>query len=169
MIWRASLKNLGQDSTRSASTRTQLRAEGFGDSLHFREREAPPTLEHAHHAGLGHGLQQKLQALRVQLGGKHVDAGHVATGTGEAGDDSRLDQAARPPKRHDDRDRIRRLPRRENCRRTDGDDDIHFGMDELGGKSWKTIKIIFGGTGFERDRLPLDVAQGAQCLAERSA
>jgi hypothetical protein len=76
----------------------KLDAEDFGDSLHFRECEARCSrIEHAHLPRFGYGLQQKLQSLRVQLGGKQVDAGHVATGTGETGNDSGLDQPALPP------------------------------------------------------------------------
>jgi len=75
-----------------------------------------------------------------------VSPGHIATGVCDVGNDSRLDQTARPPKRHDDRDGVRRLPRRKNCRRTDGDDDGHLGIDQFAGEPLKLIEIVIGCT-----------------------
>ena len=73
------------------------------------------------------------------------DAGDIAAGMGEVGDDSRADRRAAFPKRHDDRDGVRRLPRCEDGKRTDGDDDVNIRMHQFGGKSRKLIDVVIGG------------------------
>ena len=121
--------------TPSNRDNVKLDADGAGDTLHFRKGEARPRIEHTDFPGFGHGFQQKLQSFRVQFGSKHVNARNVTAGMGEVGDNPRFDQATRPPKCHDDRDGVRRLSRCANCRRTDCDDNVHFGTNQLGGKA----------------------------------
>jgi hypothetical protein len=117
---------------------------------------------------LGTAWKEKLEPLAVQLRGEHVDTGHVAPGPGKTGHDSRLDQAASSPERHNDRDRVRCLLRRLNGGRADGGDDVDLQTGQFGGQPGQPPKIVFGRTFFISDRLPLDVAQRAHGLSERA-
>src|SRR5262249_12331187 len=108
---------------------------------------------------------QQLEPLGRQFGGDVAEAGEVAAGPGETGDQARPDRVADAGE--DDRDCRGCAFRRERRNLPWGHDHVDLATDEVSGQCRQPIIVTLRPAVFDRQALSLDVADLTQSLVER--
>ena len=108
---------------------------------------------------------QQPQALLRQFRGEDVDTGRIAVGTGEAGDEPRLDGIAGAVEHDGDRC-SRSLDRSSGRFAADRDDDGDLAANEIGGQRGYSLVLALGPAVLDRDIVALDEAGFLETFAE---
>ena len=121
--------------------------------------------QHRHPRPSGEDVAVQLQAFGADLRVHERDAGDVAAGPGQAGDESVADGISR--QRHHDRSRWSGAHGRAGGCRHVGHDDVALELDEPGGQTGQLVRGLSGIAPVDDDVLAFDVAELAQSLPER--
>jgi hypothetical protein len=108
-------------------------------------------------------FQECLDRSCANLNPLSGDAGDVAAGLGEAGDEP---GGHRVTGNHDDGHGLGRLLCGHRRRRVRSDDGVHVEADEIGHESTKPLALALGGAGLDDEVLSLDPAEVAEPLPE---
>jgi hypothetical protein len=104
--------------------------------------------EHRDALGLGDGLDEQLEHLAVHAGAEASEAGHVAPGAAEIGDQGRSDRIA--DEIEHDRYRGGRGLRGNGRWRPGSDDQVELALDRLGGDRGEPLAVAFVAQGSRR-------------------
>src|SRR5262245_25416116 len=110
-------------------------------------------------------LPKSLELLARKLGADAGDTSDVASRPPQAHHESATDWVS--SRRHDDRDRTRRVFRRKHRGRLEGDDDVDFEPNQFGGERGGAIAQALRSAPFDEDILSLDVSMLAQAVTDR--
>ena len=109
---------------------------------------------------------EEQQPLGHNLAGKKIDAGHIATGSGEAGDKTKPDRVFTFAE--DDRDRRRcSFGRERNLQGAGCGDHRDLAADQIGHQGWQVIVLALQPVVLDRHVLAFNVAGFVEAFAER--